>query len=102
MTTMYHATTVENAESIMENGFWLYSNDESAFDREVEEQCVYMMDNQADAENFAADNFSHSIAIVKIEVADDQDLMIDPEYDGEAFYMTEEPKAVEMIVIQEL
>lgn len=102
MATLYHATTVEKAQSIMQHGFWLFSNDESKFDRDVEVECVYLMDNQSDAENFAFDHHSESVAIVTVEVSDDQELLLDPEYDGNAFYMTEAPDPVEMIIVQDL
>lgn len=87
MATYYHCTSESCAESIIENGFWLTSNDESEFHRAIKEPCVYFMDNVEDAVYFGHDNHSDGYAILQVELFDVAGE--DPEYDGCAVYITD-------------
>ena len=103
---LYHVSPIENEESIIENG--LYPNSTSrptckagAGDTLQGENMtgIYGFAALWDAEGFAIDNQGmEANVIVAFDVPEGCEVLDDPEYDGQAFFVvTGEPVEVEKI-----
>ena len=84
---LYHATSIENKESIENQGLCLMVTDKITYcDDQITEEGVFGFDNLEAAQNFGTDCCGGEYVIFSFETSK---AIIDPEYDGEAFFTTE-------------
>lgn len=85
---LYHATDMKNLESIKENGLEASLTDKiSNSDNRIDLEGVFGFIDEKNAYDFGRDNYEEFV-IVTFK-ADAEDVIDDPEYDGEAkFYET--------------
>jgi len=98
---LYHGTTIENATSIVANGFKLSSNDDSRCDRDYAEPCIYGFNNYADAEDFILNQGQNTQAVISFDVPEEC-CFRDEEYDDSAYIITILPESAELIWTQEV
>lgn len=101
---LYHGTSKEAAQSIIENGFEFSSecNARLGNSRDVDGnlEVIYGAATYDLAEDFAIDQcFDDGFEVIEFEI-DDNDAMADPEYDeGDAYWTTETPANVKICTI---
>jgi hypothetical protein len=90
---LYHGTRIDVVEMILANGIEPWTTEASSHipdDDRLLRPGIFAFDNIDDATSFARDLCESSgIAVFSFEV-DEDDVLVDPEYDGESyFYPTE-------------
>jgi len=82
---LYHATKIENIESIINNGIIGNLSNKKSVDLQLNINCVYGFDNLSDAENFIVyDNNQSQYAIFEIETGTNK-IIADTEYKGGSY-----------------
>jgi|14BtaG_2_1085337.scaffolds.fasta_scaffold130488_1 hypothetical protein len=85
--TLYHATPIENKESIEKHGLSLMVTDKITYcDDQITDEGVFGFVNIEDAQDFGSDCCGGEYAIFSFET---ESAIIDPVYDGEAFFTTD-------------
>ena len=87
---LYHATTIDNKESILECGLMPQQTTKiSSLDEHlrISENGVFGFTTLEDSLNFGRDNWCWDDVVVFEFEANDNDIIDDPEYDGEAKFV---------------
>lgn len=95
---LYHGAPAYAADEILENGLEPRSQWKvQAEPRIIQEAVVFGFDNADDAENFAIDQcFDGGYVVFSFEAEDDE-VELDPEYDGNA-YAAADARFVELVI----
>lgn len=94
---LYHATKAENKENILEVGLSAVESDKLSNDERLEGEFVFGFDNIDDARDFITCDCSESEYVIFAFDVSESDLIVDTEYDGEAFAVAMDVENVELI-----
>jgi hypothetical protein len=93
----YHTTAIENKESVNENGISAMVTDKITLsDDQIQAEGVFLFTDSDSAYDFGVDCCGGEFVTFEININDD--VIIDPEYDGEAVFVEREIKADEIKV----
>jgi len=91
---LYHASPIENKESIAANGICKMVTDKITFaDDQISEEGVFGFTNIDSAHDFGVDCCGGEYVIFSFDTGE---AIIDPEYDGEAMFTTDEIENINM------
>ena len=82
---LYHATNKDNVDSILSDGLRLNESTKISNDPRLNDELVYGFDNLDDAINFMVYDNSTDIDDVAVFTFDAENIIEDPEYDGNSF-----------------
>lgn len=84
--TGYHATAIENKESIIAQGINAMVTDKATYsDEQISLEGVFLFLDIDSAEEFGEDCCGGEYAIFQVEI--NEEYVVDPEYDGEAVFV---------------
>jgi acetyltransferase-like isoleucine patch superfamily enzyme len=93
----YHTTAIENKESIIENGINAMVTDKITLsDDQIQAEGVFLFTDSDSAYDFGVDCVGGEFVIFEVTI--DDDVVIDPEYDGEAVFVERAIKSSEIEV----